>query len=219
MGKGIFSTLDRRARERLISNAVHIACIVPLLWLMWVTRGLWTGHGSRFFTGTRFIEDTGIIGMWMLVLVLAMRPAAQLFRPLNWLMSQRRNVGLYAFAYAAIHTVAFFVLDHPLQRPKQLLRPYMLLGITAMVLLIPLAVTSTDNMIRRMGGIAWRRLHKLVYIIVPVTAIHYGIPLRFDPEALWACGVTAALLGYRVIESIIRWRRRVRAEDAVVAPS
>jgi sulfoxide reductase heme-binding subunit YedZ len=129
----------------------------------------------------------------------------------------RRLLGLFAFAYATLHFGVWLVLDHYFDWPQMgadiLKRPYITVGMTALVLLMPLAATSTAGMIRRLGGVAWRRLHRLVYVIGILGVLHYlwlaKVGVR-DPYlyAAWLAGVLAV----RLVDAARRvWARQRRA--------
>jgi sulfoxide reductase heme-binding subunit YedZ len=114
----------------------------------------------------------------------------------------RRAIGLLAFAYAALHLAVWVVLDRQLDWPRILedltRRPYVILGMAAFLLLVPLAATSNDGSIRRMGAAAWRRLHRLAYPATALAAIHYVWLVKAWPlEPLAYAAAVAALLGWR----------------------
>ena len=95
----------------------------------------------------------------------------------NWLLKLRRMLGLYAFFYALLHFTTFLWFDHFFDVQEMLRdvvkRPFITVGFTAFVLLVPLAVTSTNGMVRRLGGKRWQMLHKLVYVIAPLGILHF----------------------------------------------
>jgi len=110
---------------------------------------------------------------------------------------------VWAFAYIALHLSTYVGIDHFFNWPeigKDILkRPYITIGMTAFVLLIPLAVTSTNGMLRRLGPKNWKRLHQLVYVIVPLGVTHYYLLVKKDTRPPIVYGVIVAiLLAYRV---------------------
>jgi sulfoxide reductase heme-binding subunit YedZ len=122
-------------------------------------------------------------------------------------------LGLFAFFYGALHFMTYFVLDQFfdwMAIGKDILkRPYITVGFAAFLLLVPLAATSTDGMIRRLGGKAWRRLHQLVYVTACAGVVHFWWLVKKDlSEPLLFAGVLAVLLGYRLVSST---RQRVSA--------
>ena len=153
------------------------------------------------------------LGTWTLVLLLATLAITPLRRltGLNALIRVRRMLGLFAFFYASLHFLAYVGLDQFFDF-RQILadivkRPYITVGFTSFVLLIPLAVTSTNAMQRRLGGRRWQRLHRLVYVIAAGGVVHYLWLVKKDitAPALYAL-VLILLLGLR-----LWWQRRLAA--------
>jgi methionine sulfoxide reductase heme-binding subunit len=145
-------------------------------------------------------------GTWTLVFLLAtlsVTPLRRLGR-WNWLAGLRRMLGLYAFFYATLHFTTFVWLEHffdPSEIAKDIgKRPFITIGFAALLMLIPLAVTSTNAMVRRLGGRNWVALHRLVYVIGICGVIHYWWLVKRDitQPAIYAL-VLALLLGYRVV--------------------
>src|SRR5690348_13198404 len=145
-----------------------------------------------------------LLGLWalrFLIACLAMTPLRQLFG-VN-LLRYRRQIGLLAFFYAAFHLTTYTVLDQGLDLSAILAdivkRPYILIGMTAFTLLVPLALTSNNASVRRLGGKTWARLHKLVYAAIALGALHFVMLVKSWPlEPLVYAAVVAALLGYRL---------------------
>lgn len=150
-------------------------------------------------------------GTWTLVFLLAtlaVTPLRRLAR-WNWLASLRRMLGLYAFFYAALHFTTFVWLEHffdPAAIAKDIgKRPFITIGFAAFVMLIPLAVTSTNAMVRRLGGRNWAALHRLAYAIAICGVIHYWWLVKRDvtQPAIYAL-VLVLLLGYRAVSATRR---------------
>ena len=127
---------------------------------------------------------------------------------LNWLIALRRTLGLFAFAYLSLHFLTYVTLDWGLAWGSLLVditaRPYITVGFLALLLMVPLAATSTNAMQRRLKR-NWVRLHRLVYVIAPLGVLHFywqGIRAPFEP--LIYAGILAALLGFRGV----RWLAR-----------
>ena len=196
----------RTWRERAIYAAVWLACAYPLIDL---ALRLAASLGVM-----PFVDDLGAnpveallrsLGDWALrfiLISLAITPAAQLLkRPV--LMRYRRTVGLWAFTYVCAHLLTYVVLDQFFDWATIvediLKRPFITLGMTAFVLLIPLAITSTDALRRKLGPKRWKRLHQLVYGIAILGVIHYYLMVKADTrEPLIYGAILAVLLGYRV---------------------
>ena len=159
-----------------------------------------------------FVTDT--LGDWTLRILLASLALTPL-RILTgqaWPITIRRLLGLFAFAYAVLHFAVWVVLDFffdwPLMFADVVERPYITVGMTALLLLIPLALTSTAGMIKRLGARAWRRLHALVYVAAVLGVLHYLWLAKVGVHTPWIyAAVLAILLGIRVVDAL---RRRVR---------
>ena len=121
-------------------------------------------------------RSTGDWVLYFLCITLAATPLRR-FSGWNWVLKLRRMAGLYAFFYGCLHFLTFLWFDHffDLQAMLKdvLKRPFITVGFIAFVLLIPLAVTSTNAMIRRLGGKRWQWLHRLVYLIAPLGILHF----------------------------------------------
>lgn len=157
----------------------HVLAMVPLAILL-----------GRFLTdqlGANPIEavirDLGDWALRFLVMALAVTPLRK-FSGWAVLARYRRMVGLWAFAYAVSHVLAYVVLDQFFDWEailKDIVKhKFITVGMVALTLLIPLAVTSTNGMIRRLGGPRWRRLHQLIYVIGPLAAVHYIWMVKAD---------------------------------------
>jgi sulfoxide reductase heme-binding subunit YedZ len=185
---------------------VWSAALGPLAWLVWlaVTGGL----------GANPIESlqhrTGHYALRLLVASLAITPLRQLTR-WGWLVPHRRTLGLAAFGWAITHLLVYVGLDLALDLSQFLedvtKRRYITVGMLSIVLLTPLAVTSTARWVRRLGGARWQRLHRLVYPAVLAAVIHYLWAVKKDVTlpVLYA-GAVALLLG-------VRWLSRRRVDS------
>lgn len=187
------------ALRRLPSWAVYLAGTVPFLWLVW--RGVTDALGAD---PVREVEDSlGKTALWFLVGGLAVTPARR-FLGVN-LLRYRRALGLLGFAYALLHVTSWFTLDMGLLWRQALndlwFRRYLLFGTAALVLLVPLAATSNNASIRRLGS-DWRRLHRLVYPAVALGVIHYLWQMKVISGEGWIwAGIATALLGMRLLPS------------------
>jgi sulfoxide reductase heme-binding subunit YedZ len=205
----------RNPPGRLIDGfkfAVFLLSLVPLALL--VQKGLTDALGANPIEN--ITRTTGWWTLFFLLVALSVTP----FRKLSgwpWPGRFRRMLGLFAFFYGSLHFLTYFVLDQFfdwMAIGKDIVkRPYITVGFTAFVLLIPLAVTSTDGMIRRVGGKTWRRLHKLVYPIAIAGVVHFWWLVKKDirEPALFAATL-ATLLGLRMVFAA---RERARALTTV----
>lgn len=121
-------------------------------------------------------RNTGDWTLYFLCLTLAVTPLRRLSGA-NWLIRLRRVLGLFVFFYAALHFTTFLWFDHFFDIDEMLKdvvkRPFITVGFTAFVLLIPLAATSTNRMIKRLGGKRWQWLHRTIYLIAPLAILHF----------------------------------------------
>jgi sulfoxide reductase heme-binding subunit YedZ len=161
------------------------------------------------------IHITGVMAIIFISLTLAITPARKI-TGWNWLSHFRRMLGLFAFFYALVHLSLYFAF----QRSFSLIgviqdtekRPFIFFGMTALVLMIPLVITSTNGMINRMGAKKWKRLHQLVYLVAISAAIHFWMNGKVvGPGQKIFAGVVAALLGYRIINWQSAGTRKARA--------
>jgi sulfoxide reductase heme-binding subunit YedZ len=145
------------------------------------------------------------LGEWalrLIILGLAITPLRQAFG-INWLR-YRRAVGLLAFFYVLAHLVTYILLDQALDWAAIwadiLKRPYITIGMLGFFLLLPLAITSSNAMIRRLGGVRWRRLHRLVYPAAIAGAVHFLLLVKsWPPEPIIYAAIVLALLGWRLL--------------------
>lgn len=156
-----------------------------------------------------------LLGLWalrFLCIGLVITPLRDLFG-IN-LIAYRRALGLLAFYYALAHFAVYLTLDRGLILSSIagdiLKRPYIMLGMAGLVMLIPLALTSNQWSIRRLGQ-RWNKLHKLVYPVLIVAVLHYALSLKvLDAEVSFYIVVTLLLLGYRLVRPKIMERRRAK---------
>ena len=176
-----------------IKAAVFVACLVPLARLVWL--------GLDHKLGANPIEYiTHSTGWWTLALIMATLAVTPLRRlaSLPWLLRLRRMLGLYAFFYACLHFLTYIWLDQFFD-PGEILkdiakRPFITVGFAAFVLLIPLAITSTNAMVRRLGARRWQLLHRLVYVIGTLGVIHFWWLVKKDVTEPFAFAVVLAML-------------------------
>ena len=162
-------------------------------------------------------NTTGIWTLRLIAITIAITPLRWLTR-WNPIINFRRMIGLFAFFYGTNHFLIYFVLDRSLMFDGLwediVKRPYITMGFSAFVLLIPLAVTSTTGWIRRLGGRRWNLLHKLVYVSAVLAVIHYWWKVKLDvTNPMIYAALVAGLLGAR----LVRWMAR-RQTSAATRP-
>jgi sulfoxide reductase heme-binding subunit YedZ len=196
---------------------VFIACLLPLAWLTSGALG-WFGVSLGPDPVKELEHECGKTALNLLLLTLAVTPVRELTRQPQ-LLRLRRMLGLFVFFYVVLHFIIYLVLDLELNFATLgadiAKRPYITIGFTALLLLIPLAVTSTNGMMRRLGR-RWQTLHRLVYVIAVLGVWHFYWQVKRDVrEPLLYGGMLAILLGYRVVRA--RSRRRAAAASSGVA--
>mgnify|MGYP006374978105 FL=1 len=190
--------LDRinKALRRLPTWSIYLFGLLPLVWIVWLT--VTNGYGPDPVKG---IEHG--LGLWAIRLMLL----ALLVTPLRWLglnlLRFRRQIGLVAFAYVVLHLFAWISIDMAFRwnqiLPDLYKRPYILIGMAALLLLVPLAVTSNDRAIRWLGALRWNRLHKLAYLVTILGMIHFlMIGKVYTTEVLTYSAILTVLLGVRI---------------------
>jgi len=183
---------------------VYLIGFIPAVW--WFELGLTDRLGAD---PMKALEHA--LGLWalrFLVASLAITPLRQLVG-IN-LIRYRRALGLLAFYYAVLHLTTYLVLDQGLDLgaivADILKRLYITIGMTAFVILVPLAVTSNNLAIRRIGAPAWNRLHRWVYLAVILAVLHFLLSVKVPIEPLLYAALVAVLLGYRFVRSMLRKR-------------
>ena len=193
---------------RALKIAVFGLCLLPLTILVLQTFGV-----GGLSLGANPIEELihrlGKWGLRFLLITLAVTPLRKL-TGWNWLLRFRRMLGLFAFFYALLHFMTYAGLDQRFDLAVIIEdiaeRPYITIGMIALLLLLPLALTSTNGMMRRLGK-RWQKLHRLVYVIAILGVWHFYWQVKLDTlEALIYAGILAVLLGFRLLV----WRRRTR---------
>lgn len=167
--------------------------LVPLALLLWDLYRKQVGANPLEFA----TRTTGMMTLIFLTLTLAVTPLRKIFA-LNSLSKVRRMLGLFAFFYGSIHLLTYVWFD----RFFNLLsvggdiarRPFILVGMFAFVLLIPLAITSTNKMLKRMGGKRWRQLHRLTYLAAIAGVIHFWMLVKSDTRLPLTFGFVVFLL-------------------------
>ena len=187
--------------------ATFVACLVPLGHLVW--------QGARNRLGVNPVEYiTHSTGWWTLALILitlSVTPVRRL-AGLPWLLRLRRTLGLFAFFYASLHFLTYIWLDQFFDW-KDIVkdigkRPFITLGFAAFVLLIPLAITSTNAMVRHLGAKRWQRLHRLIYVSSALGVAHFWWLVKKDITEPFIFAVLLATLFIIRLLYLLRQQRR-----------
>jgi len=202
----------------ILKVVVWILCLVPLAVLGY--RAVTSDLGANPIS---FL--TNWLGQWafrLLLVTLALTPLRVLFG-MTWQINLRRLLGLFAFSYACLHFGVWILVDHFLNWDQMIAdivkRRYITVGMLALVLMVPLAMTSTGRTIKRLGGSAWRRLHRLIYLVGVLAALHFlwlAKAVRTDQYVYAA--ILAFLLCIRVWDAIRRAVRKNRQPEATKEP-
>lgn len=172
--------------------------LVPLTLLLWdVLRRQVGANPLEFATRT-----TGMLTLVFLLISLAVSPLRRI-TGLNWLVRFRRMLGLFAFFYGFLHLMTYVAFDrffHLTTIPVDVARrPFIAIGMAAFFLMLPLAITSTDKMVKRLGGKRWLRLHRIVYVSGILGVLHYYMLVKSDVRLpLTFAFLLALLLGFRL---------------------
>jgi sulfoxide reductase heme-binding subunit YedZ len=185
--------------RRYIKPVVFVVSLLPAILI--VLHGFEIG-GTLGTNPVETIQDTfGQWGLRFIVITLAVTPLRDWFNA-PWLIMLRRMLGLYGFFYVLLHFLTWLILDQGMYWPgviKDVIkRPFITIGFAALLMLIPLAATSTKAMMRRLGK-RWKTLHRLVYLIALLGVWHYYWQVKADiREPLIYLSIVVVLLGWRV---------------------
>jgi methionine sulfoxide reductase heme-binding subunit len=201
---------------RVIKPTLFAACLIPLGQLLY--RG-WTDD----LTANPIEFITHFTGDWALRMLLASLSITPLRKLSGWneLIRFRRMLGLFAFFYALLHFATYMVLDHFFDfqaiAKDVVKRPYVTAGFTGLVLMVPLAITSTAGMIRRLGK-RWQQLHRLVYVAAIAGVIHFYWLVKADiRRPLQYAALLILLLGYRLAANLTPSLSLTSADKSSVA--
>jgi len=196
----------------LLKVAVLIACLWPfgVLALEAVTNTLGADPTSHIAL------TTGYTTLMLLTITLAISPVRKLSPRLSWMIRFRRLVGLFAFFYATVHMLTWVGLytafDPHAMADDITRRRFITMGVAAYLLLIPLAVTSTNWAIRKLGGRRWNRLHMLIYLAAACGVIHYWWQVKTG--VLLPLPFTVAIAVLLAARPVMAWRQKRKARVA-----
>lgn len=178
---------------------VFVNSLIPLVLLLSdLYRGRVGPNPLEFTTRT-----TGMLTLVFLSLTIAITPLRRIFG-VNSLVKYRRMLGLFAFFYGALHLLTYIWFDRLFNLVSTVKdvaqRPFILVGMTAFLLMLPLAITSTNKMVKRLGGKRWARLHRVVYVAAVLGVVHFWMLVKSDVRLpLTFAFIILFLLGYRLL--------------------
>lgn len=201
----------------LIKAPLFLVCLLPLAHYV---RGAWTDA----LEADAIEALTRGLGGWalaFLLLTLTLTPLRK-HTGWTWLGRLRRMLGLYAFFYASVHMASYLGLDQHFDWPAIIedvsKRPFMVAGMLAYALLLPLAITSNALALRRLGGRRWQKLHRSIYLVGLLAVLHYSWMVKADVAKPVACALLLAfLLGWRLWWRL-RQGQRIAAASAPQKP-
>lgn len=191
-----------RVPVRWRAAALFMAALLPLARLAWIAPSGGLGANPVEFV----IRSLGTWSLVLLLVTLAVTPMRSV-PGLRWLPGSRRMLGLFAFFYVVMHLMSYVGLDlffdFPLLLQEIVKRRYITVGMIAVLILLPLALTSTDKSIKRLGGAKWRRLHRLVYLAAILGVFHYYMMIKagFLEPLIYAC-ILAGLFAVRLLKKV-----------------
>ena len=225
---------SQKAIRRFYKPALFLLCVIPALpaihSLAALVANSFNSSASELIVSSisfwkfsrsadpiaRLLHEQGEWALRFLVITLAVTPV-RFITGQAWLLNFRRMLGLFGFTYVLLHFLIWLSLDQGFYwagiGADIAKRPFITIGVAALLLLIPLAVTSTNKMMRRLGK-RWHKLHRLIYVIVPLGVWHFYWLVKKDvTEPLIYAAITAFLLGYRY------WRASKRKQAAAIQPT
>ena len=192
---------------RFAKVLIFINSLIPLLLLLWDTYRKQVGANPLEFV----TRTTGMLTIIFLMLSLTVSPLRRITGA-NWLVKFRRMLGLYAFFYGFLHLMTYVSFDRFFKLntiPGDVVqRPFIAVGMLTFFLMVPLAITSTNKMVKRLGGKLWNRLHKLTYLAGVGGVLHYWMLVKSDTRIPLTFGfVLLVLLVYRAVMKYVPAKR------------
>ncbi|HEU5458546.1 MAG TPA: protein-methionine-sulfoxide reductase heme-binding subunit MsrQ [Terracidiphilus sp.] len=204
----------KRSTLVVLKVLVWIACLAPFVWLVWCAATNTLGPDP---TAT-ITFTTGLTTLRLLAIMLAISPVRKLIPKLAWLIRFRRLLGLFVFFYATLHLMTWVGLytgfDLKQMTSDVVKRRYITAGMAAWLLMLPLAATSTNWAIRKLGGKRWNGLHKLVYAAAVCGVVHYWWQVKTG--VLTPLSITVIIAVLLLARPVVAWmqRRRLRTVTA-----
>ncbi|HYV13059.1 MAG TPA: protein-methionine-sulfoxide reductase heme-binding subunit MsrQ [Pyrinomonadaceae bacterium] len=184
---------------RFLKVVVFANSLIPLVLLLWDLYRKRVGPNPLQVVTT----TTGMLTLIFLSLTVAITPLRKIFG-INSLVKLRRMLGLFAFFYGSLHLLTYVWFDRGFDFvsviPDVVRRPFILAGMIAFLLMVPLAITSTNKMVKRLGGKRWAKLHRLVYLSIIAAVVHFWMLVKSDTSLPFTFAfIVLFLLGYRLL--------------------
>ena len=174
-------------------TVIFVNSLIPILLLLWDLYFKRVGPNPLEFA----TRTTGMLTLVFLLLTLSITPLRKIFG-VNAPVKARRMIGLFAFFYGSLHLLTYIWFDRFFNLRSIVgdvaQRRFILIGMTAFTLMLPLAITSTNKMVKRLGGKTWARLHKLVYLTAILGVVHFWMLVKSDVRLPLTFGFVLALL-------------------------
>ena len=156
----------------------------------------------------KLMDELGLMSLRLIIITLMITTLSNI-RPLKSIVVLRRMIGLFAFYYVCLHFSTYIVLDHFLDMQfiiqDIIKRPFITFGFISFLFLIPLASTSTNNMIKRLGFKLWKKIHYLIYPVAILASMHFYVLVRADKtEPVIYMGIIILLLLHRIFKRLTR---------------
>lgn len=211
--------------RRVIKPAWFLLLMLPAIWLF-AQWGLALTGGEHALTVNPFEFTNRYLGDWalrILIATLSMTPLSRMTGS-NLPIQLRRMTGLFAFSYVLLHVSSYVGVDQffdwPVIWSDIVKRKYITIGMTCLILLTPLAVTSTKKMVKRLGGRRWRNLHRLIYVIGPLAGLHFEFMAKgnqLEPKIYIAIILFLLALRIPAVAQLIDRRARARSRAQKIA--
>jgi sulfoxide reductase heme-binding subunit YedZ len=184
---------------RFSKVVLFINALVPLALLLWDVYHKRVGANPLEYV----TRTTGMLTLVFLLMTLAVTPLRKILA-LNWLIKFRRMLGLFAFFYGFLHLMTYIWFDRYFNLksvPRDVAsRPFIAIGMLAFFLMVPLAITSTNRMVKRLGGKRWNKLHKLIYPAGIAGTLHFWLLVKSDTRLPLTFGfILLLLLAHRLL--------------------
>jgi sulfoxide reductase heme-binding subunit YedZ len=184
---------------RFSKVVLFVNALVPLALLLWDVYHKRVGANPLEYV----TRTTGMLALVFLLTTLAVTPVRKIFA-LNWLIKFRRMLGLFAFFYGFLHLMTYIWFDRYFNLksiPGDVAsRPFIAIGMLAFFLMVPLAITSTNRMVKRLGGKRWNKLHKLIYLAGIAGTLHFWLLVKSDTRLPLTFGfILLLLLAHRLL--------------------